>query len=89
VRKALAMQPQIEKFFSDAHRRFYNRGKAEGVAKGKAEGKAEVLLMVLRRRDLAVTAEQRRRIVKCTDLGTLDDWLDRVFSVTSVKQLLA
>jgi hypothetical protein len=103
ARKALAMEPQIVKFFSDAQRRSYDlgkaegeaegeakgeaKGKAEGEAKGKAEGKADALLMFLRRRGLAMTEEQQHQIVTCTDLATLDRWLDRAFSVTSVGEL--
>ena len=79
------MEPQIEKFFSEAHRRSYDRGKAEGEAKGKAEA----LLMLLRRRGLAMTSDQQHRIITCTDLATLDRWLDRAVSVASVDELLA
>jgi flagellar biosynthesis/type III secretory pathway protein FliH len=101
ARKALAMEPQIEKFFSEAHRRSYDLGKAEGEAKGKAEGeakgkaegeakgKANALLMILRRRSLAITNEQQHQIVTCTDLATLDRWLERAFSVTSMSELFA
>jgi hypothetical protein len=97
ARKALEMDTQIEKFFSEAHRRSYDRGKADGEAageakgeaKGKAEGKAEALLMFLRRREMAITSEQHHRILTCSDLATLDRWLDRAFSVASVDELLA
>jgi hypothetical protein len=101
ARKALEMEPQIVKFFSEAQRRSYDLGKAEGEAEGKAkgeakgkaegkaEGKADALLMFLRRRGLTVTDEQQHQIVTCADLGTLDRWLDRAFSVTSVGELLA
>ena len=96
ARKALDMEPQIVKFFSDAQRRSYDLGKAEGEnegeAKGKAEGeakgKAEALLMFLRRRGLVLTEQQRQQIVTCIDLAALDRWLDRAFSVTSVNELL-
>jgi flagellar biosynthesis/type III secretory pathway protein FliH len=91
-RKALDMEPQIGKFFSDAQRRSYDlgkaEGKAEGEAKGKAEGKAEALLMFLRRRGLAVTEAQRQQIVTCIDLAALDRWLECAFSITSVDELL-
>ncbi|HEX2691727.1 MAG TPA: hypothetical protein VHN14_34190 [Kofleriaceae bacterium] len=87
------MEPQIEKFFSEAHRRSYARGKAEGKAegeaRGEAKGKAEALLMFLRRRGLAMTSDQQRRIITCADLAILDRWLDRAFSVASVEELLA
>jgi hypothetical protein len=97
ARKALNMDPQIEKFFSEAHRRSYDRGKAEGEAEGEArgkaegeaKGKAEALLMFLRQRSLAMTSDQQNRILTCTDLATLNRWLDRVASVASVDELLA
>jgi hypothetical protein len=81
ARKALAMEPQIEKFFSDAHRRSYDRG--------KAEGKAEALLMILKRRGLAISDEQHRQIISCTELAALGRWLDRALSAASVDELLA
>jgi len=81
ARKALAMEPQIEKFFSDAHRRSYDRG--------KAEGRAEALMMILKRRGIAIIDEQQQQIAACTDLATLDRWLDRALSVTSVDELFA
>jgi flagellar biosynthesis/type III secretory pathway protein FliH len=89
ARKALAMEPQIEKFFSEAHRRSYDLGKAESKAEGEARGEAKALMMILKRRGMAITDEQQRHIVACTDLDTLDRWLDRAFSVTPVDELLA
>ena len=88
ARKELDMEPQIVKFFSDAQRRSYDLGKAEGENEGEAKGKAEALLMFLRRRGLVLTEDQRQQIVTCIDLAALDRWLDRAFSVTSVNELL-
>jgi hypothetical protein len=97
VRKAIEMQPGLEKFFSEAQRRNFERGREEGKAEGKEEGKAEgkaegeaiALLKVLMRRGLTITAEQRRRIIECTDVSTLDRWLDASLSVASVDELLS
>jgi hypothetical protein len=89
ARKALEMEPHIEKFFSEAHRRSYAEGQAKGEAEGEAKGKAEALMMILKRRGMAMTDEQQRRIVTCTDLATIDRWLDGAFSVASVDELLA
>ena len=79
------MEPHIQKFFTEAHRRSYDQGKAEGEAKGEAKA----LLKILQRRGVAVTDEQQRQIAACTDLPTLDRWLDRAFSVTTVDELFA
>jgi predicted transposase YdaD len=91
------MEPHIEKFFTEAHRRSYDQGEAKGEAKGKvageakgkAEGKAEALVMILKQRGLAMTDEQQQQLVTCTDLPTLDRWLERALSVTSLDELLA
>jgi predicted transposase YdaD len=86
------MEPQIEKFFTEAHRRSYDRGEAKGEARGEARGEAngeaKALMMILQRRGLAMTGEQQHQIATCTDLSTLDRWLDRVLSVASVDELL-
>ncbi len=87
-----SMESPVERFFRDAHRRLYNRGRAEGhdegKVEGKAEGKAEVLLRILRRRDLAITAEQLQQILACTDIARLEHWLARALSAASVDELL-
>lgn len=80
ARKALEMEPHIEKFFSEAHRRSY--------AEGEVKGEAKALLLILKQRGMAMTDDQQRRIVTCTDLATVDRWLDRAFSVASVDELL-
>jgi len=56
--------------------------------RGKAEGKAEALLAVLAARGLAVSVDQRDRIVGCSDARMLDAWLAQVASVGSVEELL-
>jgi hypothetical protein len=90
------MMPEAPKYFSETLRRSWEQdvaaGKAEGEAKGKAEGeakgKAEALLRILAQRGLSASEDQRRRILECTDLATLDGWLDRALLVTSVDELL-
>jgi flagellar biosynthesis/type III secretory pathway protein FliH len=51
----------LEKFFSEAQRRNFERGRAEGKAEGKAQGKAKgeaaALLKILMRRGLTLTTE--------------------------------
>ena len=79
ARKAIEMQPGLDKFFSAAQRRNFERG--------RAEGKAEALLKILIRRGLTATAEQRRHIIECTDLAMLEHWLDRALSVSSIEEL--
>ncbi|HEY3236988.1 MAG TPA: hypothetical protein VGJ84_19875 [Polyangiaceae bacterium] len=62
-------------------------GKAEGEVKGKAEGEARAVLTVLEERGIAVGAEQRERILGCTDLALLEGWIRRAVTVASVEDL--
>jgi hypothetical protein len=89
ARKALAMDTQIEKFFTESHRRSYAEGEAKGKAEGEAKGKAEAVLTLLQHRGFAMTDEQQHQIRSCTDLATLDRWLARMLAVASVDELLA
>ena len=90
------MMPEAPKYFSETLRRSWEQdvaaGKAEGEAKGKAEGrakgKAEALLRILAQRGLPVSEGQQRRVVECTDIDTLDTWLDRALLAASVDELL-
>ena len=89
ARKAIEMQPGLEKFFSEAQRRNFERGRVEGEAVGRAEGEAAALVKILTRRGMTLTVEQRRRIIDCKDLATLERWLDRSLEVRSIEELFA
>jgi hypothetical protein len=93
ARKAIDMEWTGPHYFNAAQKRNWDNGVATGVArgeaKGKAAGEATALLKILARRGLTTTAAQRRRILGCTDLATLERWLDRSLSVSSVGELLA
>ena len=52
-----------------------------------SEGRAGAVLRVLARRNVAVSDEQRERISACTDLETLDRWLDRAVTAASADEL--
>lgn len=53
----------------------------------RAESKVESLLLVLRGRKLAVTAEQKTRLEQCTDPDTLDQWLVRAVTASETAEL--
>jgi hypothetical protein len=64
-------------------------GRAEGFHAGEALGEAKALLMVLRSRDVEVSAELEERIMACADPTLLAKWLQRVATVASAAELLA
>jgi predicted transposase YdaD len=73
----------------EAEARGEARGRAEGKAEGEARGRAEaLLLLLLDTRGLAVSEEQRERIMSCRDAAQLEQWLRRALSARSVDELL-
>jgi len=64
------------------------KGLAKGLAEGRAEGLAEALLKIVTARGLQITQDQQAQILGCTNLNTLDTWLDRSLQVANVDELL-
>lgn len=64
-------------------------GKAEGKAEGEAKGKTDALLHILSARKLPVTDAQRARILACTDLPTLDRWIERAVLTSSAVEVFS
>jgi hypothetical protein len=62
-------------------------GEAKGQAIGEAKGQANALLLVLAARQLEVTAAERERIMGCTDLTQLSDWITRATTAPRVADL--
>jgi Putative restriction endonuclease len=57
------------------------------LSESKAEGKAEAVLAVLLARGIKVTSAVRRRILAATDAAEVDQWLQRVATVQTAKEL--
>ena len=93
ARKVFEMHPKTLELLNNPNFPSYYRGQAEGEAKGKAEGKAEAcaasVLKILAKRGLTPTDEQQRQIADCRDLGQLDVWFDRAFTISSVDELFS
>ncbi|HWN71925.1 MAG TPA: hypothetical protein VNM90_30005 [Haliangium sp.] len=75
ARKAFEMDPQGSQLYDESQRKSFNKGKATAV------------LAFLEARGLPVTEAQRKRIVSCTDLETLDRWTRRAATISSTKEL--
>jgi hypothetical protein len=63
--------------------------RAAGFAEGQTAGKAAAILAVLEARSLVVDAGNRERIMRCTDVATLDRWLARAATASSLEEVLA
>jgi hypothetical protein len=75
------MHPQGAQFFDESQQRSFERGQAQGQAK--------TIVAVLEARGLAVTDEQRERILASTDSAELERWARKAAIVTSADDLFA
>jgi hypothetical protein len=71
------MRKQLTPYVSEFRRR------------GIEEGRAEDILRILDKRGIAVDDTSRERVLSCTDLDTLDAWLDRSLTAAQVSDLFA
>jgi predicted transposase YdaD len=63
-------------------------GLKQGLAQGRLHGRAEAVLRLLTARGLHVDPAARQRILSCSDVTTLDRWLDRALHATSLSEVL-
>ncbi|MEV5889927.1 hypothetical protein [Nonomuraea fuscirosea] len=58
-----------------------------GEARGEAKGEAKAVLVILDGREIPVPLAARQRILACADQETLETWIDRSLTATSVDEL--
>ncbi|MFJ9380624.1 hypothetical protein [Streptomyces sp. NPDC101455] len=59
----------------------------EGRQEGRAQARAEIVLRILRRRQIDVPADIRDRVLASTDLDELGTWFDRSHEVADAREL--
>jgi len=89
ARKAFEMLSNLQSFLNEAERQAFARVAAEGEARGEAKAKAEAILKILAKRGVSITEAQRQRVLDCSDLATLDRWLDRALTSIAIDELFA
>jgi hypothetical protein len=92
--------PSIRRALTETAEKALVEGKAEGRREGKAEGRREgkaegrligarnAVRRVLARRALPLDAEDAARLDACTDLATLERWLDQAVAAASTAEAL-
>lgn len=68
---------------------FVEKYRDQGRVEGRAQGEARLLLRVLAARGLAVSDEQRSRVLSCGDVSQLERWADRAVAVDSAAEVFA
>ncbi|MGK4004898.1 hypothetical protein WMF31_19865 [Sorangium sp. So ce1036] len=64
-------------------------GKLEGMREGKLEGKRDTLLRLLARAGIVLTEDESARIQACTDIATLDRWIENVLGAKTATEVLS
>lgn len=59
------------------------------IARGETKGEAKAVLTLLDFRDVALSEEDRARIMATTDLAVLECWIQRASFVNTVEELFA
>ncbi|AUX47341.1 hypothetical protein SOCE26_088600 [Sorangium cellulosum] len=85
--EALIMERQIEgeATFPPFVQKLIDRGKLEG----ELNGRRDTLLRLLARAGIALTENESARIQACTDVATLDRWIDNVLGAKTSAEVLS
>ena len=65
-----------------------SQGRSEGRSEGRLTGTRASLRRVLARRQLTLRKDDDARVEACTDLATLERWLDRAITASSAADVL-
>ncbi len=82
-----AIMIQGYEYQSDFARRYFSQGRQAGVEIGQRQGQCAVLIRLAEQRFGAMPAESRVR-VEAADAQTVDRWLDRLLTASSLDELL-
>ena len=91
ARKTLRMLPQAARYFDEHTQQTFEKAHAEGLAKGlekgRAEEKAVAVIEFLEARGLALSADERERILAMKDMETLTHWVRRAATIATASAL--
>lgn len=79
------MPPEVK---AEAKAAMKTEGKDDAVREGRVTEAHSMLRRVLARRKLALSPEDEARINACTDLSTLEQWVDRALEVNTASDAL-
>ena len=78
---------QAEALMRSYGEQLVERGHRRGLKQGLAQGLAQGVLRILAVRGLPVDEQARQRILTCTDMATLDTWLERALMATTLSEV--
>jgi hypothetical protein len=79
--------PFIQKLIDQGQLKGMREGESRGIHEGELRGKRDALLRLLTRASIALTEEDRERVQSCSDLATLDRWVDQVLGAKTAADV--
>ncbi|WP_437956629.1 hypothetical protein WME76_35370 [Sorangium sp. So ce119] len=64
-------------------------GELKGMREGRLEGKRDTLQRLLARAGIGLTENESARIQACTDVTTLDRWIENVLGAKTATEVLS
>ncbi|WP_438000132.1 hypothetical protein WMF26_09910 [Sorangium sp. So ce185] len=83
------VQKLIDRGMREGDLKGMREGKLEGIREGELKGKRDTLLRLLARAGMALTEDEGARIQACTDVATLDRWIDNVLGAKTAAEVLS
>ena len=87
------MRADSYQYQTECARKFYARGREDGLARGREEGHARgvgrALVVVLQARGFVVTGEIRVRILERRDEAQHETWLSRAATASTLESVFA
>ncbi|MGK4005243.1 hypothetical protein WMF31_21620 [Sorangium sp. So ce1036] len=83
------LPPFVQKLIDRGKLEGMREGKLEGMRAGELKGKKETLLRLLARAGIVLAEDERARIQACSDVATLDRWIENVLGAKTAPEVLS
>ncbi|WP_437896418.1 hypothetical protein [Sorangium sp. So ce124] len=83
------LPPFVQKLIDRGKLEGLREGELKGMREGKLEGKRDTLLRLLARAGIVLSESERERVQACTDMATLDRWIDNALGATTAIEVLS
>ncbi|WP_437956271.1 hypothetical protein WME76_33200 [Sorangium sp. So ce119] len=83
------VQKLIDRGMREGELKGMREGELKGMREGELKGKRDTLLRLLARAGLVLTEDERARVQACTDIATLDRWIDNVLGAKTAAEVLS
>ncbi|WP_437963859.1 hypothetical protein WMF04_29540 [Sorangium sp. So ce260] len=81
--------PFVQKLIDRGKLKGLREGELKGLREGELKGKRDTLLRLLARAGFVLAENESARILACTDIATLDRWIDNVLGAKTATEVLS